>query len=480
MTVQWMPKYYNKPRESRSEALLKSLQPLGEAAGGYLQSMVNSSMNKQRATGLAKALNHPEWAEALSGYEAPQQIALAKELTASAKSSSLSKMNLGGDISKLLQATGLGSNVTQPTPVSTGLGSNIAQPAPISAATPPPQEELKPTAPTTAAKLAETQRGVMPPGIPYSPEYVANQQAQERGAPAALAQISPEAQRPEGPAPKPILAGDLPEDVAQALRERLPEDAKEAFDKIRTNQIRTASSQRSAAAAERRATTSEKAQDLAERKFQSKEKQDLAKSKGLTKEDEGFVKDMHSSHKAVNTLRKAVEDMKAIRERQGVGWFTGITPEGREARAQYSVRTKDVLPLFGKMFPKGFTQNEFTTIQKLWIPHAGETESTIKGKEEGLLQMADSADQLYQDMRSLKNEDGSYPKNISSLAMEKMDSQLDNLKKNLLAGPDGTGGMITSGEYEKPPQASEVPPGYRMQIPNGEILVSDGQKWTKE
>ena len=119
MTVQWMPKEYNQPKMSRSEAVLKSLEPLGQVAGQYLQSKMQGYYDQQKedrlkeirldsAKAISSAYKHPEWASALSGLEGPQQISLAKELALSAPSSQtslLQKLISGGKFEAPEQST---------------------------------------------------------------------------------------------------------------------------------------------------------------------------------------------------------------------------------------------------------------------------------------------------------------------------------------------------------------------------------------
>lgn len=226
---------------------------------------------------------------------------------------------------------------------------------------------------------------------------------------------------------------------------------------------------------EKRTDIAERSDERAERKFQNDLKKDLAKSKELTKEDREFVKSINSQNKGVFAMKKALSDMREIREEHKVNMFTGITHEGRKARAQYNLRAKDILGGFSKLFKTGgFTDREFNTIQKLWIPKAGETQGTIEGKELGLEKIAEASDKMYQILMSHQNEDGSYPRNIENIVNSEMQGTIDDLKRFLL--PKKTEG--SSDTMFKP---SELEEGARVRDKEtGKIYVNRNGQLTEE
>jgi len=235
MSVQFLPEYFTARRPSKSEQLWQQLEPIGKALGGTLQATIQGYYDQKKEnkkTAAAEALSSlpqyksiPGIKELLSGTEQQHWEPLLKQVRAS----TLSGMNLGGDVSNLIKAAS-GGNV--------GLGANINQAAPVSQATPPPPEQERPTPATTAANLSAMQRaGNIAPYTPGSPEAMA---AQGMG-PEEVQQPHETMQRArqEEEAPKPLLLGDLDEGTYQKWRATQANDVAEEADKIRKGQIAT-------------------------------------------------------------------------------------------------------------------------------------------------------------------------------------------------------------------------------------------------
>jgi hypothetical protein len=456
--IQWMPSDYMQRRPSRSESIMQGLEPLGKVASSYLNSKLDAFNEQQkeqkeydRRLKSAKALSALPQFKKIEGLQdllanVPEQHwePILKQIRAS----DISGMNLSGDISNLLKATSGKRG---------GMGSNIAEPTPISQETPPPPEQQMPTAATTAANMAAMQRTGMN-GMSYAPgtpEYMAAQGMQQ---PQQMLSQQPQDIQPEGK--KPILLGDLDEQAYQNLRNTLPVDAREPSDKIRNNQLRTNAS----------VTQAETAKEALKLKREIFNEQ----TKDLSKEDKKFVEKIDNSMTTLYKAANSLQQMKKIREETEIGPGYLIFAKNREAASQYNATSKDTLGLINDLFPRGFTASEFKRVEETWAAHAGETNDTLKGKEEGLSNVLLNASKLVEKMNSFQNPDGSYPKGIQNKVAKEL-YQSDEFQDFITQVKNGP--QLTSGQSDKPFKATQIPEGYGMKdTKTGKIYVSKDGK----
>ena len=86
----------------------------------------------------------------------------------------------------------------------------------------------------------------------------------------------------------------------------------------------------------------------------------------------------------------AIDELEKLSSQTGIGLTGQINPseEGRYNRGRFQSLQAKLLPLFKGMFPRGMTEKEFKFIQQNYIPQAGDTEAKIKGKLQGLRELA--------------------------------------------------------------------------------------------
>lgn len=86
----------------------------------------------------------------------------------------------------------------------------------------------------------------------------------------------------------------------------------------------------------------------------------------------------------------ALDDLEGLIDKSGIGLIGALNPssEARKNRGIFKSTQAAILPIFKKMFPRGLTEKEFKYIQDNWIPQSNDSEATIRGKIEGLRELA--------------------------------------------------------------------------------------------
>lgn len=107
----------------------------------------------------------------------------------------------------------------------------------------------------------------------------------------------------------------------------------------------------------------------------------------------------------------AIDELEKLSGQTGIGFSGRINPseDARFNRGRFQSLQAKLLPLFKGMFPRGMTEKEFKFIQANYIPQVGDTEAKIKGKLQGL--------------RELAQESSGSPMQQKSQAVEMKDSQ---------------------------------------------------------
>jgi len=464
--INWMPSDYMQRRPSKSEALFEGLKPLGQTASSYLNSKIEAMHEQQKeerqgqvrlksAKGIAAAYKRPELVDTLSALEPAQQIAFAKDFaTQSPQSNILSKLITGGKFEA-----------------------------------PRPVEQASSSPAAIATNQAAAQRmGMGNPGqIPGMPQYA--QQDQQGQLPFVAPQYqvamgqNESAATPAGVVPpEPSRGQGNGLDLASFNGKRLGEMSREQIDALKDGQSKDIQKQledsynkqksaergeRSVSASERRATTGEKAFELKEKEFNEK-------TKDLSKEDKKFVEKIDNSMTTLYKAANSLQQMKKIREETEIGPGYLIFAKNREAASQYNATSKDTLGLINDLFPRGFTASEFKRVEETWAAHAGETNDTLKGKEEGLSNVLLNASKLVEKMNSFQNSDGSYPKGIQNKVAKEL-YQSDEFQDFITQVKNGP--QLTSGQSDKPFKATQIPEGYGMRdTKTGKMYVSKDGK----
>lgn len=86
----------------------------------------------------------------------------------------------------------------------------------------------------------------------------------------------------------------------------------------------------------------------------------------------------------------AIDELEKLAGQTGIGLSGQINPsqDARFNRGRFQSLQAKLLPLFKGMFPRGMTEKEFKFIQANYIPQVGDTEAKIKGKLQGLRELA--------------------------------------------------------------------------------------------
>jgi len=92
------------------------------------------------------------------------------------------------------------------------------------------------------------------------------------------------------------------------------------------------------------------------------------------------------SQSNLNTALSALDEMESLIKQPGIGKLGAWNPsdEARKNRGLFESLQASILPMFKQLFPRGMTQSEFQRIMNEWVPQAGDTESKIQGKIQGL------------------------------------------------------------------------------------------------
>ena len=83
----------------------------------------------------------------------------------------------------------------------------------------------------------------------------------------------------------------------------------------------------------------------------------------------------------------ALNEMEQMISGEGIGLLGGnLNPsdKARFNRGKFDALQSSLMPLFKSMFPRGMTEREFKFVNEKYIPQTGDSESTIRGKIDGL------------------------------------------------------------------------------------------------
>jgi hypothetical protein len=282
-------------------------QALGKASDLYLQNKVQGYFDEQKearqaqvrqqsATGLAKASKHPEWAETLSSYDAPEQIKVAQYLGTQIPQNSLLDTLINKGRFKVPE------QATQPAPTPPTVAANTAAAQRIGATGQPTQIPGMPA-------YAQPATMGQPQNLPMmQPQYQQQAMAQQPTLPGG--QVPPEPVQPQGTGLD--LAsfqgknlGEMTDEQVEALKQGQTPEKQAALQKTRDQM-------QSASRGERQAIVAEETL-----KFRKSEAEKARKERTIekeTKDSSKFLKDIDAETEPLileegqlNEAKKAIE-----------------------------------------------------------------------------------------------------------------------------------------------------------------------------
>lgn len=91
-----------------------------------------------------------------------------------------------------------------------------------------------------------------------------------------------------------------------------------------------------------------------------------------------------------NPVLSAIDELESLVNSSGIGFLAQINPSGkaRYNRGKFKALQARLLPLFKSFFPQGMSEKEFIFVQENYLPQPGDSEQKIRGKLQGLRELA--------------------------------------------------------------------------------------------
>jgi hypothetical protein len=169
------------------------------------------------------------------------------------------------------------------------------------------------------------------------------------------------------------------------------------------------------------------------------------KENAIEKANAPYVKKINENAHAALNVKSSLDKMKEIRNRGYLGLAAKLTSKGRADAAAYDVLGSGVLSLWKTLFPRGFTNTEFTHIENHWKPSPYNTDATNEAMENAIADIVQPWIDEQQALISLQEKGGKLPEHVEIEVKKRMDEMREGIKEKLMKG--------------FPPELTNVEPG---------------------
>ena len=190
-----------------------------------------------------------------------------------------------------------------------------------------------------------------------------------------------------------------------------------------------------------------------------KMKRDAEKGAALTKADDKYLDEIDAEIKQAKKASSALDTMEEMVNTGDIGWiYNPLSAEARENRGLFEEAQTPIASMIREDIFKGqLTDTKFKKLINDWTPSPNVTDATNRGRIEGLRRIIQFGLNKEKALESVRNPDGTYPKNIRGRIDKFLSEEEKKIKKMINKGPGEV--FVNGAQVDKPPPASAFKEG---------------------